>query len=495
MSFRNRQKIRTLILPAVSLVVSCMGFILYRVWIGPPRVDPNRTLELEAYTYHLRENGGLLVKHAESGSPYTNSIQFEGKSVVGWDDDPIPYLGTGWISQVARSLTALEAFGIWSALWYGVCLMLGVVFIYLFFKNSLNSLGATLSLIATFVVGLFSLLNNSLPFSNVGFTPEVLGSERKTGFIQLHNPWERVDAFYGLGSTVFAACLFFILIIAIMHRTGQLQRFPNWFLGAILAIVLILAELSRLGSSLILTPAALFAIFTIYPTRSKLRSIVRVVVFVALIPILRFLVLLALAVVRQIQTGIPWNLVPFSNSSSHRILLGLSFSKNGYDQPGLGAVVWSDNAVREMVSGEKSLTLLSPEYNAAASDLFIRIVSENPVEFLVLNLEKILFTAHFFELRIVMILALVVILLALKQNSLKSFDLGILGTIAATAILGILPLLASRPFSLFLFYLKPLSDLVLALLIGFVLSSVISKLRSHKAKNTPRGIFSVQQLS
>lgn len=460
-----------------SVLLFLLGVVLHRVWIGNPSVDPYRTLELEAYTNHLRQNGGLLVKTADSGNPSTRIIEFNGKSVVGWDDDPMPYLGSGWISLIRRSLSALESFGIWSELWYGAGLVFGVALIFLFFKATLNPLAATLSVIGTLVVGLFSWQNNSLPFSNVGFTPEIIGAGRRDAFIENHNPWERVDTFYGLGSTVFAACLSLILILAILRHLGKLRSLPNWILVITLAFVLILAELSRLGSSLILAPATLFAISTIYPTHSKVKTALRAIAIVAVIPLLRTIVLTSFAIVREIQSGIPWNSVPFSSSSAHRILLGLSFNPNGSSQPGLGGVTWSDNEVIDLVSSDKNLIFLTPEYNSAAFSLFLKIVFEQPVEYLFQIFSKISLALQFFETRLAVIAVLSVVLLFLKPQRLNRFSLTILGTLAITAILGFLPILASRPFSLFLFYLKPVLDVALALLVGLLLSTIISRLK------------------
>jgi hypothetical protein len=327
------------------------------------------------------------------------------------------------------------------------------------------------------VLGLLSWQNSSLPFSNVGFSPEVLGASRKDKFIELHNPWEKVDSFYGLGSTVFSALLILILLCTLLYQSGKFRMIPKWVLVVFLVGVLTLAEMSRVGSSLVLSPAAVYAILILYPTKNKIRMFLIALSGVLLIPALKSSALMSIAVIRQAQAGIPWNLVPFDGPNFHRVLLGLSFSLDGYSQPGMGGVVWSDNAVVELVKGGKSLVPYSPEYSNEAAKIFLNIVQESPFDYLSQLITKFVFTSQFFEIRILLIILLALVAVLLKSGHKSPVEPMIFWVMTSTVFLGILPLLLSRPFSLFLFYLKPASDLILSLLIGIVIQRLALRIK------------------
>jgi hypothetical protein len=244
----------------------------------------------------------------------------------------------------------------------------------------------------------------------------------------------------------------------------------------LLILITLLGELSRLGSGLILLPATFLALIYIFNFRSKKVAVLSLLGAMLVIPMLRSGVMELFSFIREMQSGIPRDLVPLTSPIGHRLLLGLSFSTSGVKSAGIDGLTWSDLDVFALVSAKSGSIPFSSQYNQDAIDLFFATISNSPVEYVNQLFIKTLWVCKLLELRLLLgfIGVLILFILKIKLRS-KLFRLGefksMWYSIIITFLLGLTPLLASRPFTLYLFYLKPVSDLILVIVWLLIVNS------------------------
>ena len=269
-------------------VVAGVGFWASDKIEDSPTVDPWRALELLAYADYYPQSSILLAKKELTGSPTTSRYSYEGMAVVGWDDDPLPYLGTGWIATIFPSYDGTAAFQMLGRFWYALCLAFSIVMIHLLLRRfSGDGAGWWATSIAVLSVALLSTRNLSLPFSSYGFTPELIAASQVPHFLATHNPWPRVDAFYGLTSTSFMALFAALMVVGLLGKPVK-KSWRFWCLVAPAGLtILLLGELSRVGTGLLLLPAALFVWHVYRPSQKKGFFIFRLFILLGLVALLR----------------------------------------------------------------------------------------------------------------------------------------------------------------------------------------------------------------
>lgn len=464
----------------VVVAAAAFGF-----WVGDkiensPTVDPWRAQELLAYADQYQQSSILLAKKELTGSPTTSRFAYEGMAVVGWDDDPLPYLGSGWVAAIFPELDGLAAFQMLGKVWFALCFSLSIVMIYLLLRRFQMDGAILATSIAVLSVALLAVRNLSLPFSSYGFTPELVSASQVPNFLVTHNPWPRVDAFYGLSSTSFTALFAMLTVLGLCGKPMK-KSWRFWTLIApVVVVVLTVGELSRVGTGLLLLPSALFIWHAYRPSNLKKVALFRLFILLGLLPLLRRSALGLIALVRQWQSGIPWDLVPFSTPSGPRLLLGLSFSQEGWDKEGIDGIVWSDTYINERLA-KSGAEVFSEEFNRFALKDFFAVILTNPWDYLQQLIGKLLLTAQFFELRLV-ILSLALIILLAVTRLVPSEGQKIMPTSFGLTmfVLALTPVLASRPFSLFFYYLKPLLDILFGMIFGLITARLASVLKARK---------------
>lgn len=447
------------------------------------RVDYYRSYEIEAYSDHFKETGELLTKRSSEGSPYTSRLSFGGKAVVASEDDPLNYVAAGLLTSLLNLSRGLDGLRIWFYLLYGVCFAMIIMALTKYIQ--LLGLHLAASIVASgIVLAVLSICNNSLPFTTYGFTPEIPHPWLQP-FLQRHNPWERVDAWYGSASTAFVILFATWLLIGLSGGcTKKRVKFQTFGLIAVSLVTLLVGEMSRLGSGLALLPVITFGLQQYRVKPSKLKSVLITTVILTIVTIcLRYLVLFAFALVRQFQSGIPWSHVPLSSPVGHRLLLGLSFRRSGIGEPGINGLLWSDNDVFLRIVGDSKIIPFSSEYNKAALSEFVRTISSQSFEFVAQIVEKILFSPLFFGYHIT-ILMIVYVVIRFQRNARKDSPMRVIHnakvTIFATIAIGAVPILSSRPFSMYFFYIKPMLDICVVLLVSIAVSRFIFSRREQK---------------
>lgn len=444
--------------------------------IPPP--DYYRGYELDATYEFAKSNGLVLLKYGDTGRPDLPNYGYA-ITPAGWDDSPFHYLAVGILSHFHFiNGSGVEVFLLYAKAIYGIS-------IFLFFGTVIYSAVSVLKLrvywvLLTFTaVSLISISFKSLPFTLVGFTPQIVALTNRNEFIFKHNPYTNVDWLYGLSSS-FLLIFISIWIFLLFYSIGKNIRFSGLF-SIFLVSVLVLENVRPLDS-FVLIPLFLLVLYCNKFIVSKTQIVLSFFLSLILIILMRILSSKALHFYWLKSTGFSFEDIQNSSNSLHRLFLGLSFNRLGWDYnlAGLGGVYFNDNYVFQLVKSiDSRVTLYSREYNTILLDEYKKIVFSDLLGFIELHIQKLLFTPQFFTVFITFIFLTTAIFFLsrdlMQQHltkvipwfSLRNFWIAL----ASMVILSLLPILVSRPFSPFMGALKislEISLLFLYLFLGVV---------------------------
>jgi hypothetical protein len=422
-------------------------------------IDLWRNAELEATRIWNLQHFMLGMKETGPGAPPTNSFSWRGLSPAGSNDDPFLFFLVGLCSWLGLNFNSQTVLGFLQTALYAVIIIFASLSVFVFKQRQKNVLVLPKIFVVLSIISVISLLQHTAPFSNFAAIQQTPPGMSRVSLVSTKDPFIYVDGFYGFQATVVSAFFFIWVFLVFYKEQKKLKAFFVIF-GLISFIIL---ESSRIGSFLFILPLVLI---TVGIKKIQLKGILLLTssYFVG-----KILLSYGVNIIRSILSGMPLDLLPLNGNVGHRLLLGLSYNTEGLQAPGINGWLWNDAFVESrVISLHPGLVPYSNEYNSTTLEMFFGEVLSFPIDYLLQLCSKVFFTVQIMSWQLLVIFVLVCFLLLRKRKIFPSKKWKLFW--CYLLIVSILPLLLSRPLTLFTYSMKPALDLFICYLMFTVLN-------------------------